>query len=407
MTLAQSLPVEIVDQIIDHLLQINHQGKIHDVAVCGLVCRAWLPSSRYHLFSRPSLTNKNITAFLDVVQTSPFPILSFARYVCISIGSATAASASDSILLRRLEKLDPFLRVTKLRFDSPHLVSDRCRQVVGRSFENITTLQFFIAILPLNSILAALPSFPALERLGFHLVIFAEEEPRQSPSYDFPPTWHALYLTVPSSSSFGEYLFQKLLSLATIPVLSSLSAHETCPEENSFMTEYLRHLGDRLQYLQLEPSCGYAREGELGAGLRYSTDLRCLELNLQNDRANHLAYTALPILRCLRSRKLAKIIVTGIGSNGPLQLDMVDSYSALWQQLDEALAGEWFGNLQSFTIVVKSRTVGTSHLEKYMPWSVSRGILRVVHKPEPDVHDIWDIIPMTTDAPSIDFMPVI
>ena len=50
-----SVPQELIDTIIDHL---------HDdppsLLACGLATKKWLPSSRYHLFSRVALHEGNV-----------------------------------------------------------------------------------------------------------------------------------------------------------------------------------------------------------------------------------------------------------------------------------------------------------------------------------------------------------
>ncbi|KAJ7171119.1 hypothetical protein C8R46DRAFT_1349214 [Mycena filopes] len=59
------LPSELEDAVIDFC---------HDdhgtLASCGLVCRAWLPASRYHLFCTISLTMQNAAAFMDLISRS-------------------------------------------------------------------------------------------------------------------------------------------------------------------------------------------------------------------------------------------------------------------------------------------------------------------------------------------------
>lgn len=52
------LPQEIVDQLIDIL-----QETPRDLATCSLVCRAWLPRTRHHLFRSVSITPQNHARF--------------------------------------------------------------------------------------------------------------------------------------------------------------------------------------------------------------------------------------------------------------------------------------------------------------------------------------------------------
>ncbi|KAJ7861062.1 hypothetical protein B0H13DRAFT_1639187 [Mycena leptocephala] len=67
------LAQELIDQIIDccNLAEKDAMG------ACGLVCKLWLPRSRYHLFSRVSVNTDNLHSFVDVLESSSSPILTF------------------------------------------------------------------------------------------------------------------------------------------------------------------------------------------------------------------------------------------------------------------------------------------------------------------------------------------
>ncbi|KAJ7698609.1 hypothetical protein B0H17DRAFT_927350, partial [Mycena rosella] len=58
------LPPELFDIIIGHV-----QDDIHVLAMCGLVCRSWLASSRYHIFKATpvALRPGNTQAFIELV----------------------------------------------------------------------------------------------------------------------------------------------------------------------------------------------------------------------------------------------------------------------------------------------------------------------------------------------------
>ncbi|KIJ96975.1 hypothetical protein K443DRAFT_681875 [Laccaria amethystina LaAM-08-1] len=58
------VPIEIVEVIIDHLHNDNEALK-----ACSLVSRRWVFSSRYHLVYPIKLHHKNITDFLDLLQS--------------------------------------------------------------------------------------------------------------------------------------------------------------------------------------------------------------------------------------------------------------------------------------------------------------------------------------------------
>ncbi|KAJ7834158.1 hypothetical protein B0H13DRAFT_1653387, partial [Mycena leptocephala] len=71
------LAQELIDQIIDccNLAEKDAMG------ACGLVCKLWLPRSRYHLFSRVSVNTDNLHSFVDVLESSSSPILTFIQHL--------------------------------------------------------------------------------------------------------------------------------------------------------------------------------------------------------------------------------------------------------------------------------------------------------------------------------------
>jgi hypothetical protein len=75
------LAQELIDQIIDCWnLEKDAMGP------CGLVGKIWLPRSRYHLFSRVSVNPRNLQSFVDVVESSSSPILTFIQHYGATLG---------------------------------------------------------------------------------------------------------------------------------------------------------------------------------------------------------------------------------------------------------------------------------------------------------------------------------
>ncbi|KAJ7062129.1 hypothetical protein C8F01DRAFT_1251944 [Mycena amicta] len=79
----QRFPPELEDTIID-LLHTDPPT----LASCGLVCRSWLPSSRYHLYSDILLTAQNASAFTAILASTPHIAL-LVRKVQIRFSDAT------------------------------------------------------------------------------------------------------------------------------------------------------------------------------------------------------------------------------------------------------------------------------------------------------------------------------
>ncbi|PBK79996.1 hypothetical protein ARMGADRAFT_95773 [Armillaria gallica] len=81
-----SLPIELIEEILDHVNCLPakdiqsilchssrgyNSGRVATLASCSLVCRAWLPRSRFHLFRSVYLEPNNYVSFLLLI-TSPF-----------------------------------------------------------------------------------------------------------------------------------------------------------------------------------------------------------------------------------------------------------------------------------------------------------------------------------------------
>jgi hypothetical protein len=71
-----NLAQEVVDELIDALHGIDAES----MKACGLVCTRWVDRSRYHLFSRVSISAKMIFSFFELVDASPVPILTSLAY---------------------------------------------------------------------------------------------------------------------------------------------------------------------------------------------------------------------------------------------------------------------------------------------------------------------------------------
>jgi hypothetical protein len=80
-THSPSLPFEITDMIIDHL-----HGDKPTLAVCGLTCKEWLSSSRYHLFSKVVLNaagSKHISSFSELLAVTSNSVASAVRHLTV------------------------------------------------------------------------------------------------------------------------------------------------------------------------------------------------------------------------------------------------------------------------------------------------------------------------------------
>src|ERR1700735_1473632 len=83
---------EITDVIVDNL----HTDK-SSLRACGLTARAWLPSSRYHLFAKVTLRPSNILSFTKLLEYPLNNIAPVVRHLAVKLetdGNNTILGAS-------------------------------------------------------------------------------------------------------------------------------------------------------------------------------------------------------------------------------------------------------------------------------------------------------------------------
>jgi len=108
LTMPFQLGAETIDTIIDHL----HDDRLA-LQACSVTCKQWLPSSRYHLFSKVLLSPFNVDKFRKLIETTCYDIASipwhltlseFNAYICwhegIDITAANEHLRSVSVRLR-------------------------------------------------------------------------------------------------------------------------------------------------------------------------------------------------------------------------------------------------------------------------------------------------------------------
>lgn len=76
-----SAPLEIIDQIIDHL----HADR-NALGACGLVCRDWLPCSRFHLFESVHLHSNNALTFITLTDSPDCTLIPYVRDLDLAEG---------------------------------------------------------------------------------------------------------------------------------------------------------------------------------------------------------------------------------------------------------------------------------------------------------------------------------
>ncbi|KAJ7464521.1 hypothetical protein FB451DRAFT_1403192 [Mycena latifolia] len=353
--MAQNLPNEVVDLFL-HELHAADPVEKQTIARCGLVCRNWLPFSRYHFFAQVFLDDRNMKPFLRMVETSPFSIPSFIRSIALHF------RRGDRSLDQGLRLLGPLPQVTTLRIFMPHAVFASNSALFAASFAYLSTLVFRGYEYSPHNFLSAVTSFPLLTSLRLESVTFSDEP--VSSALQFPP--HCRSLTLYLTMTDIERWFRAFLSLDTIPVVSSLTVRGMFTSEDSFFGRYLRHIGDGMHHLRFEFDLYTVPTRIAPTCLRYSSGLRNLELAYHGDW--DLPEGILGILSHLQTTRLAVVTII---DNVITKISRDE-----WPPIDQALADERFSNLESFTVQT-ARPYVREYVLALMSLSQSRGILRV------------------------------
>ncbi|KDR76986.1 hypothetical protein GALMADRAFT_267206 [Galerina marginata CBS 339.88] len=249
------VPQELVDAIIDHL-----HLDIQTLAACGLVCKSWVPSSRYHLFhvwevnlwSRDNLFS-DFTSLLEHPLCSFMPSIKeivFIRYYRSSPWASWVISRVSPWLLHlpisslSLASLDTGLSPNPWKaFSMLHPFTTR-----------ITTLRLYrVVFYSLYDILYTISSFENLVTFEWfsNYTLSAQEHQRELTEFPKPP---ASLRVVDFQEWLPEcshlFLWRWFLE-NKISSLQSIRLGHICEEYVPYVAELLRCLGPSLENLQI------------------------------------------------------------------------------------------------------------------------------------------------------------
>ncbi|KAJ7763634.1 hypothetical protein DFH07DRAFT_812619 [Mycena maculata] len=348
--MAPKLPNELVDIVIGEL----QSEDTSTIARCGLVCKNWLPTSRYRLFAEVHLNDGTMDSFFDVVHTSPFPLRSFIRSLALDSELESGST--------RLSELGPLPQATTLRITMQRSALARNTRLLTKNFPNLSTLVLHDCRLPLRCVLKTVSSFSSLQTLELRRVDISYDLLPFPSTYHFPPHWRAL--TLDAGPVDSRQFFRAILALDTIPVFSSLSVRGMDPGDDP-LSAYLRHIGARMHCLHLED---LPQSGGEPAALSHSTGLRHLYL-----ASRHQPETSvLRILPHLRSNALTTMTLVDYGIH-----NFLSPNHRQWERLDQTLNDERFVSLNA--LIIKTLL---PQGPAWLPLSAGRGILQtmVVHR---------------------------
>ncbi|KAJ7110528.1 hypothetical protein C8R44DRAFT_883666 [Mycena epipterygia] len=354
---------ELIDNVIDCWRLADHKG----MQPCGLVCKRWLYRSRYHVFSIVPLDTENRGAFVNLVDTSSLPILSFIRHLALLYHDSPLHAGH----LDRLHDCPNLASITIRTVDIggrnlsavDWLASRESLQTHLRAWSakslSLSNLELFIPSmdLPLGTLadlICCVPSVETLSVTGLDTRLTATAVPLTTG----PTRLANLILFIYNGS--GGLVLCWLLSLPVLPILKSSVLNMFRNEDTSAIEEYFRHAGEGLESLEIRSwGANVVLERRI---LPYTTNLQRLKFYCPH------ASNIIDILALLSSSRCNAITVrTELFGEGELS----------WTTFDTALAEPKFRNLKRFSVLRRYRDTSfiTPEIRVLMPLANARGIL--------------------------------
>ncbi|KAJ7105398.1 hypothetical protein C8R43DRAFT_1046736 [Mycena crocata] len=275
------LPRELCDLVVDYL-----HAERATLSACALVCRAWVPASRFHLFAHIVLSDTagHAAARLNALLGSPHATLAGAvrsldLFNALAPIQIRGPPADAPLRVKTLLEIVP--RIVQLRHVHTLALSDLPFDVLP-AFARVRTLRLQDATAG-PGLLRLATCFPSLTHLTLervHAIPYRTISPSVVP---MPRLMKLRRLTVRGSS---------LAFLGWMGVLAprtcTLELDDMFPSELPYLTAYLSSLDNPLESLDLGLSSGAdvrafvwdALAGVLGAGTRL---VICIDANVKGD----------------------------------------------------------------------------------------------------------------------------
>jgi hypothetical protein len=265
-TCTTRIPAEIIDSIIDFL-----HSDIHALGMCSLVCKSWLPASRYHLFHVVTIGAHNSNKFQQLLRYRP----STWRKVVVHFVIGTVESSlsfppkADPPFFTPRAKLINFIpRLPALRsLKMTRVILKRYPQFSAwRSMDGFKTLtvieMVFVQFTTCCTLLEILAAFSSLERLKL-------SEIRWNSIGNIPPPPTFLHLRSLTANCKDNSEILNWLSEGPLPALRELSICAASTPCNRL----LRTAGGSLQHLEVTLSVHHPHlqnESESSVSFPYS-----------------------------------------------------------------------------------------------------------------------------------------
>ncbi|KAJ7089243.1 hypothetical protein B0H15DRAFT_885339 [Mycena belliarum] len=247
LSLPSPLPPELFDIIIAQV-----QDDIHALAACGLVCRSWLVSSRYHIFKTTpvSLRPGNAQQFIELVNHPSSTFCTHVRSLELLSshvpGGSFDAQWLDPIIgtLARLPCVTDMF-IANIQWGN---MNPRTKSALLDGFPALTHLELWSTHFDsVSHLVQLICSKPLLHILG--LDDLAWEDPSfETSACRVPYGLHSLRL----SNCYKRDILDWLVSHEALPPIHHVQLGAVHPEDTHSIGRFLARLGPDLFTLQLE-----------------------------------------------------------------------------------------------------------------------------------------------------------
>ncbi|KAF8959141.1 hypothetical protein BDZ97DRAFT_1412821 [Flammula alnicola] len=353
-----AFPQEIMDQFIDHLYDDRRTLK-----KCALVCRAWVPSSRYHLFSVINiLHDSDYQRFDDLIQHLDHPLCTFAssslfaheiiKWSMISSWQALLKSASFTT------------QITHLILSNPSFESfERCMETI-HSFPSLVVLEYNV-------------ENPDDDEWALNLPTFRGSPPPPLRTLDIV-SWDST-VQLAWSQLMWKWLHRSQTRLSTIRLGAVISTDDISTSKLYPFAQYLQFLGPSLEVLKVcfndAPSISLFLDN---VDIALNTSLRMLDLAgifefLAEAQSFDGKFSLLPLLLSRIPKAALATIKFEFGIYGPnfKLMAEVTNTNATWIAIDKLLAGSSFPVLTEVAFMVY-RHHCEFEIEKYLELRLAR-----------------------------------
>jgi hypothetical protein len=238
------LPAELTDVVID-FLHDDEDG----LANCSLVCKAWLPATRYHIFENLVLDPWSIESFVDLITQPLATVAPVIHQLAIDM-NRTRFHTIFNLILTRLPRFH-MLRRLELRRVRWYALNDQAIKAINFAFGGIAELSIsHNTFWDPKEVVGLVSGFTSLQKLSFRDLDWKAWHDA-SPNFDqwcehVPPELHVVDL----GDILIEVILKWLLTQKPTPIVDtlSLSCYRACPQNAD---GYLQALGPQLQHLVL------------------------------------------------------------------------------------------------------------------------------------------------------------